>query len=173
MGAYFQKGLYDYPDHCLFCSNVLPDGSSSSSCFIRSYCHPSENLGLLHLSHHIYVTKEHYILLFHDYLPHLLVDYHIMRHRIPMPVCLGRFPHTSCLVFPIADKNIRPIQSYWDSSVHSEYCINSYAFNIITGVLNSLSDFLVYLWPAQYLWTLRLPLKQKIGVLSLFVTGCG
>lgn len=37
--------------------------------------------------------------------------------------------------------------------------------------LNSLSDFLVYLWPAKPLWSLQLPLKQRIGLILIFAVG--
>jgi hypothetical protein len=58
-------------------------------------------------------------------------------------------------------------------NVHADYCINSGLFNIITGVINTVSDFLVYLWPIQFLWHIRLPAKQKFGVMLMFAIGCG
>jgi hypothetical protein len=67
----------------------------------------------------------------------------------------------------------RPAESYWLASVPSKYCIDAPVFNIVTGVVNSLSDFLVYLWPIHFLWTIRIPLKHKLGVMFLFAIGAG
>ena len=69
--------------------------------------------------------------------------------------------------------NPRPAASYWDSNILPTYCINKPLFNITGGVLNTASDFLVYLWPIQFLWNIRLPTKQRIGVICMFAIGCG
>lgn len=84
-----------------------------------------------------------------------------------MPVCPPQFYQS------IANENIRPIESYWLIDVPSEYCINATIFNIVTGVINTISDFLVYLWPIQFLWIIQIPVKQKLGVIFLFVIGVG
>jgi hypothetical protein len=57
-------------------------------------------------------------------------------------------------------------------SIKTNYCINKDAFNIITAVMNTVSDFLVYLWPIQFLWNMRLPVKHRIGVIVMFAIGC-
>lgn len=67
----------------------------------------------------------------------------------------------------------RPAESYWDVTIKSEYCINPTVFNIVTAVINSGTDFIVYLWPIQYLWGIQIPIKQKLGVMFLFVIGVG
>jgi len=69
--------------------------------------------------------------------------------------------------------NCRPARSYWDSSVPAEWCVNSTAFNLTTAALNSFSDFLVYLWPARYIWHVQLPKSQRLGLIFVFVIGCG
>jgi hypothetical protein len=71
----------------------------------------------------------------------------------------------------IANKNVSPAESFWLDSVPSKYCVNAPAFNIASGVMNSVSDFLVYLWPIHYLWTIQIPLKRKLGVVFLFTIG--
>jgi hypothetical protein len=58
-------------------------------------------------------------------------------------------------------------------TVKSEYCVDASDFNIITGVINSATDFIVYLWPVQFLWGIQIPTKQKLGVIFLFVIGVG
>jgi hypothetical protein len=59
------------------------------------------------------------------------------------------------------------------TTIPSEYCVDAAAFNIATAVVNSVSDFLVYLWPIQFLWTIKIPPKQKAGVVFLFAIGTG
>jgi len=67
----------------------------------------------------------------------------------------------------------RPAASYWDATIKSEYCINGNIFNIVTGAINSGTDFIVYLWPIQFLWGIQIPTKQKLGVIFLFAIGTG
>lgn len=64
-----------------------------------------------------------------------------------------------------------PIRGYWDASVKVK-CINMRATLVSTAALNSLSDFLVYLWPARYLWDVQLPKEQRIALISAFTVGC-
>ncbi|KAH7414485.1 hypothetical protein DE146DRAFT_37055 [Phaeosphaeria sp. MPI-PUGE-AT-0046c] len=64
----------------------------------------------------------------------------------------------------------RPIKSYWDLSVKQE-CINMRATLVAIAALNSFSDFAVYLYPARPLWSLHLPVKQRLGLIFLFSVG--
>jgi hypothetical protein len=79
-----------------------------------------------------------------------------------------------------------PIKGYWDPSVKLK-CINMRATLVSMAAMNSLSDFLVYLvsrcdlywrrdadrykYPIKPLWSLRLPVKQRIGLIFLFSVG--
>ncbi|KAF1994090.1 hypothetical protein P154DRAFT_586904 [Amniculicola lignicola CBS 123094] len=63
-----------------------------------------------------------------------------------------------------------PIRGYWDPGA-KQHCINLRVTLIIIAAFNSLSDFLVYLWPAKPLWSLQLPLKQRIGLVVIFAVG--
>ncbi|KAF2690992.1 hypothetical protein K458DRAFT_438710 [Lentithecium fluviatile CBS 122367] len=64
-----------------------------------------------------------------------------------------------------------PIRGYWDTGVEF-HCIDMRTTLISIAGLNSLSDFLVYLWPAKPLWSLQLPKKQRLGLICLFSVGC-
>ncbi|KAF2740037.1 hypothetical protein EJ04DRAFT_559494 [Polyplosphaeria fusca] len=64
-----------------------------------------------------------------------------------------------------------PIRGYWDVSAKLK-CINIRATLVSVAALNSLSDFLVFLWPAKPLWSLQLPLKQRVGLILIFAVGC-
>ena len=64
----------------------------------------------------------------------------------------------------------RPIKAYWvkDIEIH---CVDMQANMIAIGAINTITDFLVYLWPARYLWRIRLPLKQRVGLVFVFTCG--
>ncbi|KAH3918558.1 hypothetical protein HBI56_135090 [Parastagonospora nodorum] len=64
----------------------------------------------------------------------------------------------------------RPIRGYWDPSI-TQQCINMRAALVAIAALNSLSDFLIYLYPAKPLWSLHLPIKQRLGLICLFSIG--
>ncbi|KAF2794414.1 hypothetical protein K505DRAFT_304089 [Melanomma pulvis-pyrius CBS 109.77] len=64
-----------------------------------------------------------------------------------------------------------PIRGYWDASA-KQHCINIRATLVVIAALNSVSDFLVYLWPAKPLWSLQLPLKRRLGLIFIFAVGC-
>lgn len=51
-------------------------------------------------------------------------------------------------------------------------CVNLRATLVVIAALNSSSDFMVYLWPAKPLWSLRLPLKQRIVLFSMGLLVC-
>ncbi len=91
----------------------------------------------------------------------------------PYPWLIKMLPMLSVLLLRCANLASRPAASYWDSNIRPDYCINKSVFNIITAVLNTGSDFLVYLWPVQFLWNIRLPVKHRVGVMFMFVIGCG
>ncbi|KAF2866789.1 hypothetical protein BDV95DRAFT_598677 [Massariosphaeria phaeospora] len=63
-----------------------------------------------------------------------------------------------------------PIRGYWDHSVKHD-CINLRVTLISIAALNSFSDFLVFLWPTRELWSLQLPLKQRVGLIVIFAVG--
>ncbi|CAI6262960.1 unnamed protein product [Periconia digitata] len=63
-----------------------------------------------------------------------------------------------------------PIRGYWDKTVDFQ-CIDMRLTLITLATLNSISDILVYLWPAKPLWSLQLPLRQRLGLICLFSVG--
>ncbi|CAA9958566.1 hypothetical protein PTMSG1_02116 [Pyrenophora teres f. maculata] len=63
-----------------------------------------------------------------------------------------------------------PITSFWDSNAKPE-CIDMRVALEVIAALNSFSDCVVYLWPAKPLWSLQLPLRQRIGLICLFGIG--
>lgn len=64
----------------------------------------------------------------------------------------------------------RPIQGYWQDNLEQK-CVDMHANMISIGAINTVTDFLVYLWPAKYLWRIQLPLRQRIGLVFVFTCG--
>ncbi|KAF1969850.1 hypothetical protein BU23DRAFT_475610 [Bimuria novae-zelandiae CBS 107.79] len=64
----------------------------------------------------------------------------------------------------------RPLEGYWRKDVEI-HCVNMHENMIAIGAINTLTDFIVYLWPAQYLWRIQLPLKQRMGLVFVFTCG--
>lgn len=65
----------------------------------------------------------------------------------------------------------RPISGYWKASITQD-CINIHPTLVSIATLNSISDFLVFLWPAKQLWSVQLPRKQRVGLILMFAIGC-
>ncbi|KAL5114678.1 hypothetical protein ACEQ8H_007411 [Pleosporales sp. CAS-2024a] len=63
-----------------------------------------------------------------------------------------------------------PIRGYWDLTV-AQKCIDMHVALISIASVNSFSDFMIYLYPAKPLWSLRLPVKQRLGLIFLFSIG--
>jgi hypothetical protein len=63
-----------------------------------------------------------------------------------------------------------PLVGYWDKEVKI-HCVDMRANMITIGAINTATDFLVYLWPARYLWRIQLPLKQRLGLVFVFTCG--
>jgi hypothetical protein len=69
-------------------------------------------------------------------------------------------------------QNIRPIASYWDPFEHfPQKCVDRQALTVATQGVNSISDLLIFLWPARTLWGVRLPKQQRFGLVFVFSIG--
>lgn len=64
----------------------------------------------------------------------------------------------------------RPGES-WMESDFSPSCRKSIVMTYIQGVFNVVSDFYLLLLPVPVVWNLQMPLRKKIGVLTIFMTG--
>lgn len=67
--------------------------------------------------------------------------------------------------------NYRPIVGYWDPLGHPTTCVDRQALTVATQAVNSVSDLLIFLWPARTLWGVRLPMRQKLGLVFVFSIG--
>lgn len=82
-------------------------------------------------------------------------------------VFVGAYTVT-CLVLLFTQ--CHPIKGYWDKNIEI-HCVDMHVNMMTVGAINTATDFLVYLWPARYLWRIRLPLKQRIGLVFVFTCG--
>ena len=65
----------------------------------------------------------------------------------------------------------RPIKRHWDLTITRGSCVDLLKINILSGVMNILTDFTILVLPILILRKLRLPIRQKIGVMIVLMTG--
>lgn len=64
-----------------------------------------------------------------------------------------------------------PIDAFWTSGPNfQQYCLNG-SFNVANVMLSILLDVAILAMPWPMIWKLQLKLKQKLGVLSIFMLG--
>lgn len=59
----------------------------------------------------------------------------------------------------------------WPVALLSSRCSKAMAMTYIQGIFNVVSDFYVLILPIPVVWKLQLPLRKKIGVCAIFMTG--
>ncbi|TID23479.1 hypothetical protein E2P81_ATG03050 [Venturia nashicola] len=64
-----------------------------------------------------------------------------------------------------------PIIGYWNPLEYAPKCVDRQALTVATQAVNSISDLLIFLWPARTLWGVRLPTQQKVGLVFVFTIG--
>ncbi|KAL8369505.1 hypothetical protein RB595_000026 [Gaeumannomyces hyphopodioides] len=65
----------------------------------------------------------------------------------------------------------QPIEKYWDFTITDGKCIDWAPIMLFNGVMNSLTDAAILFLPIWLLWCVRLPLRQKVGVMGVMMTG--
>ncbi|EJT76903.1 hypothetical protein GGTG_06817 [Gaeumannomyces tritici R3-111a-1] len=65
----------------------------------------------------------------------------------------------------------QPIEKYWDFTITDGKCIDWIPLMVFNGVMNSLTDAAILILPIWLLWRLRLPLRQRMGVMGVMMTG--
>lgn len=65
-----------------------------------------------------------------------------------------------------------PVSTYWKYSPFMQFnCINEPVFNFTAQLINSVSDILIFLWPVRTLWTVRVPIRQRLRLVFVFSVG--
>ncbi|EKG09440.1 hypothetical protein MPH_13521 [Macrophomina phaseolina MS6] len=65
----------------------------------------------------------------------------------------------------------RPMAKYWDLRITRGSCIDKLAIPVFNGVMNTITDFFILLIPIFMIWRVKVPLRQKIGLILIFMTG--
>lgn len=50
-------------------------------------------------------------------------------------------------------------------------CVNYAAYNVVSGVVNFVSDLFMLLFPLVRIWTLQMSIERKQGVTAIFLVG--
>jgi hypothetical protein len=64
-----------------------------------------------------------------------------------------------------------PIQAYWDFTITKKTCHASIEGMWALVILHIVTDFLIFAIPIPAVVKMRLPLRQKMGVLMIFALG--
>ena len=66
----------------------------------------------------------------------------------------------------------RPIKAYWEVSPKYDYkCLNDGAIVFSASVINIFTDFIATTLPMPLIWSLNLPARQRLAVISIFGLG--
>ncbi|KAL7777961.1 hypothetical protein CFE70_004635 [Pyrenophora teres f. teres 0-1] len=67
----------------------------------------------------------------------------------------------------------KPASTYWEvfKYFHTAKCLNIKAIYYFHGSQNTLSDFLIFLWPAKNLLSVQVSLRQRLTLTSMFSLG--
>jgi hypothetical protein len=65
-----------------------------------------------------------------------------------------------------------PIPHYWDKSKYpTGTCIDFTTFWYANAIYNIITDFVILVSPPRVVWKLRLPLRQRLGLMAVFGLG--
>jgi len=78
---------------------------------------------------------------------------------------------TSLLVLIIVSIfHCKPIAAAFDASIHGE-CLDSQLAFLLYELSNLVLDLVVAFLPVRVIWRLHLPLRERLGVCGIFLTG--
>ena len=63
-----------------------------------------------------------------------------------------------------------PRRKLWDRFIDG-HCFNIDAIIISSAAMNCISDFVILLLPQGVIWRLQMPLRRKLGISAIFLTG--
>lgn len=63
-----------------------------------------------------------------------------------------------------------PREKIWNPTIDG-FCVNNNGAVLSAGLINLLLDLSILITPIWAIWHLRMPLKRKLGVISIFAVG--
>ncbi|KAJ5941347.1 hypothetical protein N7516_001515 [Penicillium verrucosum] len=78
---------------------------------------------------------------------------------------------SSVLFIVISIFQCSPIHAYWEINTESYHCMDDGAIVFSASVINIFTDLLVTALPMPLIWSLRLPARQRLAVISIFALG--
>ncbi|KAJ5994993.1 hypothetical protein N7481_001970 [Penicillium waksmanii] len=83
------------------------------------------------------------------------------------------FVGTTCTLFTFFSIfQCSPVKAYWDVEPQYKHkCMNSGDILFAASVINIFTDFLVTALPMPLIWSLKLPARQRLAVISIFGVG--
>ncbi|KAI1283370.1 hypothetical protein F5Y07DRAFT_408738 [Xylaria sp. FL0933] len=109
------------------------------------------------------LTKVSIILFYFRLLPHQ--SYRVFLWIMMVIVVLTGAASTIAGIFQCS-----PIAHAWDVNVPGT-CFNQFALFFANGGLNIAEDLILYILPTRILWSMNLPLKQRVALIGVFVIG--
>ncbi|KAI9761537.1 MAG: hypothetical protein M4579_000928 [Chaenotheca gracillima] len=64
-----------------------------------------------------------------------------------------------------------PIEKSWNVLITEGSCIDRTAIYLSNGILNIITDLIIFVLPVPMVWGIQLPKRQKLGVLAFFSVG--
>ncbi|KAL4883316.1 hypothetical protein BJY04DRAFT_216616 [Aspergillus karnatakaensis] len=79
----------------------------------------------------------------------------------------------SCILFLFFSLfHCRPIHAYWDlEPQYPHHCLNDGAIVFSASTINIITDVVVTILPMPLIWKLKLPVRQRLAVISIFGLG--
>jgi hypothetical protein len=125
--------------------------------------------GVLQLIRHIPFETEQVVLLHHALLHHIIKRILLLCDLVPMLVSISpELRKERC-----ANNASRPANTYWEifKYIGKAKCLNIKAIYYFHSGQNTLSDFLIFLWPAKDLLNVQVSLRQRITLTCMFSLG--
>ncbi|EAT88340.2 hypothetical protein SNOG_04580 [Parastagonospora nodorum SN15] len=66
---------------------------------------------------------------------------------------------------------LRPIESLWNPAVKKGRCLDVKALVLASMAVNTVSDFIIFLWPVIPLWKVQISLRQRLNLVTVFGFG--
>ncbi|EED15620.1 conserved hypothetical protein [Talaromyces stipitatus ATCC 10500] len=110
----------------------------------------------------------------------LLLFYYSLLHVIQfwkyfMHVVIGIIAVYTIAIFFSLIFACHSIGKSWDptpQTSHMSYCVDRLGLYLANAILNTVSDIILTLIPVPIVWSLHVPVGQKLGIAAIFAIGC-